>query len=257
MDQFKNRTNYVRPQMVCALEDRSSLNSIGAQVVEGAPLTETNHLRLPRAGIEFPRKISLERWLAIGRQLSTVVTSSAWCLGDWMIYGEKTFTGRYREAIEQTSLDYQTLRNYAWVARRFPRARRRENLSFAHHAEVASMPQPEQDFWLRKAENLGWSRNKLRREVRTSLSQRSQTSAQSGETNTDEDSSGAERPRIEVQFMPAQLELCRQAAARVGISLEAWATKVLEEAARSEIRRSAWTGEPEVAQRAHMDSLGV
>jgi hypothetical protein len=239
------------------MRDISSLNSIGVPVVEGAPLAESNRLKLPRAGIEFPRKISLERWLAIGRQLSTVVTSSAWCLGDWMIYGENNFTGRYREAIERTSLDYKTLRNYAWVARRFPRARRREDLSFAHHAEVASMPQPEQDFWLRKSESLGWSRNKLRHEVRTSLSLRSQTSVRDGETDADEDSSSAERPCIEVQFMPAQLELCRQAAERAGVSLESWATKILEEAARSEIRRSAWSGESEVAQLSHLDSFSV
>lgn len=36
------------------------------------------------------------------------------------MYGQAAYTGRYRDAIEQASLDYQTLRNYAWVARRFP-----------------------------------------------------------------------------------------------------------------------------------------
>ena len=50
-------------------------------------------------------------------------------------------------------LDYQTLRNYAWVARRFPAGRRRAGVSFAHHAEVARLPEPEQDYWLRRAED--------------------------------------------------------------------------------------------------------
>jgi hypothetical protein len=41
--------------------------------------------------------------------------------------------------------------NYAWVARRFAMSRRRDTLSFGHHAEVAALPEPEQDFWLREA----------------------------------------------------------------------------------------------------------
>jgi hypothetical protein len=64
----------------------------------------------------------------------------------WLIHGENAYSGRYRDAIEQTSLDYQTLRNYAWVARSLPLSRRRDTLSFAHHAEVARPPECEQDF---------------------------------------------------------------------------------------------------------------
>jgi hypothetical protein len=131
---------------------------------------------MPRTGLEFPARMSFDKWLHIGRMLSAVNTSAAWCLGDWLVFGETAYNGRYRDAIEQTSLDYQTLRNYAWVARRFPLFRRRDTLSFGHHAEVAALSEPEQDFWLRKAETLGWSRNKLRREVKSSLRERAQES---------------------------------------------------------------------------------
>lgn len=127
---------------------------------------------LPRIGLQIPPKFPYEGWLAIGTQLSGLASSSAWCLGDWLSYGEKTFSGRYREAIEQTSLDYQTLRNYAWVAKRFPMSRRRDTLSFGHHTEVAALPDPEQDYWLRKAEELSWSCKELRRELRVSLMER-------------------------------------------------------------------------------------
>src|SRR6266498_3549626 len=47
---------------------------------------------------------------SIARQLSVAVSSSAWCLGDWLRYGEAAYASRYRDAIQQTSLDYQTLR---------------------------------------------------------------------------------------------------------------------------------------------------
>ncbi|HEY3903848.1 MAG TPA: LmbU family transcriptional regulator [Streptosporangiaceae bacterium] len=127
---------------------------------------------LPQTGLLLDRQMPYERWIDIGRQLASAVSSSAWCLGDWLVYGETRFTGRYRNAIERTSLEYKTLRNYAWVARKIPLDRRHECLSFGHHAEVAGLAEPEQDFWLRKAESLSWSRNELRRQVHASLAER-------------------------------------------------------------------------------------
>ena len=94
-------------------------------------------------GLQLPQRLPFQRWLDIGRQLSAVCTSAAWCLGDWLVFGEKAYAGRYREAIEQTGLDYQTLRNYAWVARKFIMSRRRDTISFGHHAEVAALAGPE------------------------------------------------------------------------------------------------------------------
>jgi hypothetical protein len=63
-------------------------------------------------------------------------------------------------------LDYQTLRNYAWIARKFEPSRRRSGLPFQHHAEVAALPPAEQDRWLDRAERENWSRTALRRALR-------------------------------------------------------------------------------------------
>ncbi|MBV9451756.1 MAG: LmbU family transcriptional regulator [Streptosporangiaceae bacterium] len=189
---------------------------------------------MPRTGIQLPRQLPFERWVSIGRQLSAAATSSAWCLGDWLIYGEDAYCGRYRDAIEQTSLDYQTLRNYAWVVRRFRISRRRDTLSFGHHAEVAALAEPEQDFWLRKAEELGWSRNQLRREVRASLSERSESENPGKPAGSPVD---REMPqdgqRIQVKLTSEQLELCREAAAEEGLSIETWAAVTLHQVARN------------------------
>lgn len=127
---------------------------------------------MPRRGLQLPQHLSFEGWVSVGRHLSDIYTSSAWCLGDWLVYGEAAYRSRYREAAEQTSLDYQTLRNYAWVAKRFSLSRRRDSLSFGHHAEVAALPEAEQDFWLRKAEELRWPVKRLRHEVRASQAER-------------------------------------------------------------------------------------
>lgn len=91
---------------------------------------------------------------------------SVWWLGDWPVYGEYAYSDRYKQALADTSLGYQTLRNYAWVARKIPLSRRRDALSFGHHAEVAALPDHEQDVWLTRAERSNWSRNLLRRGLR-------------------------------------------------------------------------------------------
>ncbi|WP_153037176.1 LmbU family transcriptional regulator [Amycolatopsis sp. YIM 10] len=110
--------------------------------------------------------MSLDEWRRVGREIFVVSDSSAWWLGDWLIYGQSEYPNRYKRAIMETQLDYQTLRNYAWVARRYPAARRRAALSFQHHAELTSLPEQQQDEWLDRAEKFGWSRNELRNRVK-------------------------------------------------------------------------------------------
>jgi hypothetical protein len=199
---------------------------------------------LPGRGLRLPRQLPFERWLQVGRQLADIYTSSAWCLGDWLVYGEAAYDGRYREAIERTSLDYQTLRNYAWVAKRFSLSRRRENLSFGHHAEVAALQGAEQDFWLRKAEELGWSVKHLRREVRSSLSERSARDdsrpSHASEENHSDKPIQAEHSVVSlaIHVTQEQLENCRTAANAADLTLEEWAVVILDQEACRE-RRTA------------------
>jgi hypothetical protein len=191
-------------------------------------------------GLQFPQRLSFERWLRVGFHLSSMTTTLAWCLGDWLVYGESHFTGRYRQAIEQTSLDYQTLRNYAWVTRRFTPARRRDGLSFGHHAEVAALTESEQEYWLRKSEELSWSRNRLRSEVRKSVAERRMGGrAQPGPAvhlGTSDDGpsvgSGSSILTLEVSVSPEYLAVCETAARVCGLSLEQWVRRALEQVAR-------------------------
>jgi len=122
--------------------------------------------------MQLPPQISLERWRQIGDHIGGIHNSSAWWLADWLIYGQQKYPDRYRRAIAETSLDYQTLRNYVWVARKFPVSRRRDRLSFQHHAEVSSLPAPDQDRWLDLAEASGWSVKELRRQFRAASDER-------------------------------------------------------------------------------------
>lgn len=218
-------------------------SELARHMAEGLDPRSGEAVVLPQLGLQIPRKFPYERWLAIGRQLSGLVTSSAWCLGDWLAYGERAFSGRYREAIMQTSLDYQTLRNYAWVAKRFPLSRRRDTLSFGHHTEVAALPVPEQDFWLRKAEELGWSCKELRRQLRASLAERA-SSTQGGADGVIGQEQLQPRPaQLKVELSPHQVEICRTAADEAGLSLDEWAVLALEQAAHRGLLHHARTAE--------------
>jgi len=117
-------------------------------------------------GLCLPDGLSLDSWRELGCQICFVANCSAWWLGDWLVYGEQTYSDRYKRALTKTPLDYKTLRNYAWVARKFPASRRQDTLSFGHHAEVAGLPGDEQDKWLARASKSRWSCSQLRRELR-------------------------------------------------------------------------------------------
>ena len=53
-----------------------------------------------------------------------------------------------------------------WVSRQIETSRRREVLSWSHHKEVAALEPDEQDEFLDKAIDEGWTRNELRTHVR-------------------------------------------------------------------------------------------
>ncbi|MYW02375.1 LmbU [Streptomyces sp. SID3343] len=151
-----------------------------------------------------------------------IADSSAWCLGDWLVYGQERYADRYQTGVEAAGLDYQTLRNYAWVARHFELGRRRETLSFGHHAEVASLPPAQADTWLDRAEQQGWSRNRLRLRLRES-----RQGARAAPLVR------ASLPRISAPV--DRVERWREAASKVEENFEEWIRVALDRAAAHEL----------------------
>jgi hypothetical protein len=170
-----------------------------------------------RVGLEIPENLPYELWERAGPKLIRIADTSAWCLGDWLVHGQDHYRDRYQHAIETAGLDYQTLRNYAWVARKFHISRRHEELSFQHHADVASLGCDEQDKWLHLAAQEKWSRNELRRRLKGISSDKRKFNK------------GAVVPRLDVADECVQR--WREAAERVSVPLEAWLIATLNEAA--------------------------
>jgi hypothetical protein len=190
--------------------------------------------------LHLSNNLPIDKWCQIGRQLAALSEASGWWLGDWIVYGEQRYPDRYKEALEGTSLEYQTLRNYAWVARRFPPTRRREKLSLQHHAEVAALPEAEQDEWLDRAEKFRWSRNQLRAYLKASQ-QPGPESPNVAASKENARALGAARKKVVLQL---EVEQERQdawlAAAKDAESFEEWAIQVLDYAAK--LQQSGNTG---------------
>jgi hypothetical protein len=87
--------------------------------------------------LELSENLGFDGWRQLGERLAQGHTSLQWWLGDWWQYGSRF--NRRDEIAALFGLEPHTIENYAAVCRRFDVSRRRERLTFSHHAEVASM----------------------------------------------------------------------------------------------------------------------
>lgn len=136
---------------------------------------EATAICLPRGeltpySLSLPHGTPFECWEEIGGLLLKIKSGAQWWAADWIIQG----TAFYGDAIYNrsqaiTGWEYETLQNYLWVARKFPLARRRPELTWSHHQEVASskdLSEADQDDLLDQAIQNKWSSKDLRKKVR-------------------------------------------------------------------------------------------
>lgn len=168
-----------------------------------------------RVGMRFGATLEFQEWVEIGRRVGLHANASLWWLGDWLIFGKENYRRSYKRGVLLTGLEYKTLRNYAVVARCFGVSRRRDKLSFQHHAEVCALPRVEQDLWLDRAEAGGWTRNELRRRLRVERGSESPTTSVTVRLSTE----------------PTRTARWEQAAALSESELQHWIVNVLDEAA--------------------------
>jgi hypothetical protein len=95
---------------------------------------------LSTIAFNLPEGLTAEQWKETGIALERMGGSMQWWLGDWWAYGQHRYGDRKAlvESDEWEGLDFQTCRNAAWVCGCFRMSRRRDILSFRHHAEVAA-----------------------------------------------------------------------------------------------------------------------
>jgi hypothetical protein len=111
--------------------------------------------------------LGVAEWIIQGRRLGAIGRGVAWWIGDWVNYGNAKFGQKYSRAARITGYDVQSLMNMSYVASRFGCSRRREKLSWSHHAELAGLEVEYQEMWLENAERKHLSVRGLREAVRT------------------------------------------------------------------------------------------
>ena len=137
------------------------------------PQDEKSALVVPPKGVEIlpvglkiKGKLSYEEWADLVQTHQRLHRVILWRLGDLLVWGEDAFGEEFSQVIS----DYakQTQYNAMWVARRVDFSRRREILSWSHHAEVAHLPADEQDKFLELATEKRWKVVELRQAIRLS-----------------------------------------------------------------------------------------
>jgi hypothetical protein len=145
-----------------------SFGESSAPLLRGSDSSDLNRVRqaeLTSVAWVASRELSYDEWLRHGRRLGVVGRSAAWWIGDWVRYGAGRYGRKYELATRVTGYERQTLLNMVYVSTRFEISRRRENLSWSHHAELAALGVEEQERWLDCATSQRLTVRRLRREL--------------------------------------------------------------------------------------------
>jgi hypothetical protein len=121
---------------------------------------------LTKTSWSAPGDLDLAEWVEQGHRIGMMGRSAGWWIGDWLRYGNAKYGEKYSRAMKITGYDAQTLMNMVWVCSRIEISRRREKLSWSHHAEVAAVDLLAQEQLLNKAESERLSVRDLRELIR-------------------------------------------------------------------------------------------
>lgn len=183
-------------------------------------LATTVGAKLTPTSLELADDVRFNAWRDLGQRLEAARDANLWWLADWAAHGERVYRKDYGPALEQISRG--TIWNLASVSRRIESSRRREDLSFSHHVEVAPLDPDWQTIWLDDAFDHGWNRDELRSKIA--------------------EWRGRERtPQSALTFRAVDglRDLCIQAAERAGLDPSEWVRQALERAARSDLELEA------------------
>lgn len=111
-------------------------------------------------------ELAFSGWIQQGQRLGKISRGAQWWLGDWLAYGTNKYGETYVKAARITGYDVQSLMNMTYVASRFEISRRRENVTWSHHATLAALAPADQDAWLERVVGDRLSVSCLRTELR-------------------------------------------------------------------------------------------
>jgi N6-adenosine-specific RNA methylase IME4 len=124
-----------------------------------------NYCTLNTTNLTFKRDVSKEEWMDVFKALKQVEGCVQFWIGDCLAYRQQKW-GMYDDIAEETGYDKTTLRHIKDTTENIENVRRRTELSFSHHVEVASLPPEKQEIFLQKAVEEHLSVRDLRQAIR-------------------------------------------------------------------------------------------
>lgn len=139
----------------------------GMELSTASKNTLPSFIETTPVGLKLSQDLTFDEWRAIAVSFGQALQTAAWCIGDWMVYGERKW-GRqmllegeefdpkkpsripshvFDEAVRSTGLDRSSLHSYATVCRKIPMEERRSHVSFGHHRILAPLPPAKRLEW--------------------------------------------------------------------------------------------------------------
>jgi hypothetical protein len=191
-----------------------------AQPSAGAKLSFGTGVIATRLGAIIAPGITYQQWLDALQRALAFEDLTRWAIGDLLAHGEWNYGDKYRAVLERLDIRYDHARDLAYVAGNVPGGQdgvRREDLSWSHHRAVAKLVPVEQERWLARAADDGWSK----RDLIDAIAQ--------AEAKPAVRAAVLEQLRFTVD--PDRRHRYQDAAERAGLSIQEWATTTLDKAA--------------------------
>jgi len=93
---------------------------------------------LTPVSLQLPTDLTAQQWQHVGATLQRFDEARQWWWGDWWNAGVQWKSGQ--EVCAALGITYSNASTCGSIAHKFEFCRRRQNLSFNHHAEVSSIP---------------------------------------------------------------------------------------------------------------------
>jgi len=124
-------------------------------------------LKNKKLGLNLDENTTAKEWAEIGKQLLVGNKMLNWCIGDWLVFGERK---NFASLSSELGFDEGYLRNLKWIAKEFPLSSRRDDISHKHYQILAPLDKSDRTGWLDKIKSEKLSTRELTMRVREAYS---------------------------------------------------------------------------------------
>jgi N6-adenosine-specific RNA methylase IME4 len=148
------------------LEPLGKLNEVTIKVEGDTFLLAGGKIKIHPNKVTFDAKATLEDGVQAGIFVQRQMRANLWNVGDWALAMEERFGEDAAQYVSSEHFAESYLRRARWVCEKVGASRRVKELSFEHHAAVASLESKDQDKWLQRAVSKKLTVQDLRRAMR-------------------------------------------------------------------------------------------